>query len=61
MVEPNIENIIDWHNNVIVPKGLVISSDKFAIMTVNQFIRILTNLQNQLVQSVRSTSRRQRK
>lgn len=59
IVEPNIENIIDWHNNVIVPKGFVILSEKFAIMTVSQFMRILTNLQNQLVQSVRS-KRRQR-
>lgn len=59
MMEPNVENIIDWHNNVIVQNGLVIVSDKFAIMTVSQFIRTLTNLQNELVQSARS-ARRQR-
>ena len=49
------ENVVDWYNNVICQNGEVIVKNNVAVMSVRHYIRVLSNLQNELVKSVRNS------
>ena len=57
IVIENVEHVIDWFNNVVIPQqgsAVVVLNQKFAVMTVEHFVvHVLKKLQNELVQSVR--------